>query len=84
MTRYKIYVSAILDLYDRRIVVYHIGDSNNNLLVLDTLDGVVRENPDVYPLFHNDRGFQYTNRIFHEKLEAAGMTQSMPRVAKYN
>jgi len=27
-------------------------------------------------------GGQYTNRAFHSKLEAAGMTQSMSRVAK--
>ena len=32
--------------------------------------------------FHSDRGFQYTNRTFHHKLEKAGMTQSMSRVAK--
>ena len=40
------------------------------------------KNPDAHPLFHSDRGFQYTNRIFHAKLEDAGMTQSMSRVAK--
>lgn len=34
------------------------------------------------PLCHSDRGFQYTNRAFHAKLEAVGMTQSMSRVAK--
>ncbi len=31
---------------------------------------------------NSDRGFQYTNCAFHAKLEAAGMTQSMSRVAK--
>ena len=51
--KHKVYLSAILDLYDRRIV-----------------------------LCHSDRGFQYTNRTFHTKLEKAGMTQSMSRVAK--
>ena len=38
--------------------------------------------PGAKPLFHSDRGFQYTNRSFHARLEAAGMTQSMSRVAK--
>lgn len=28
------------------------------------------------------RGFQYTNQAFHNKLESAGITQSMSRVAK--
>ncbi len=80
--KHKVYLSAILDLYDRRIVSYIIGDSNNNALVFDTFDNAVEENPDAHPLFHSDRGFQYTCRTFHSKLEAAGMKQSMSRVAK--
>ncbi len=45
--------------------------------------GVTRDkaNPDAHPLFHSDRGFQYTSRAFHQKLVQAGMTQSMSRVA---
>ena len=77
----KVYLSAILDLYDRRIVAFVIRDSNDNPLVYDTFDAAVAANPDAHPLFHSDRGFQYTNRTFHAKLEAAGMTQSMSRVA---
>lgn len=80
--RHKVYLSAILDLYDRRIVSYVISNSNNNALVFDTLDAAIEANPDAHPLFHSDRGFQYTNRVFHAKLEVAGMTQSMSRVAK--
>jgi transposase InsO family protein len=79
---HKLYLSAILDLYDKRIVSRVIGDSNNNSLVFDTFDAAIAENPGAKPLCHSDRGFQYTNRAFHAKLEAAGMTQSMSRVAK--
>ena len=79
---HKVYLSAILDLYDRRIVSYVIGDSNNNPLVFDTFDAAIAANPGATPLCHSDRGFQYTNRLFHAKLEAAGMTQRMSRVAK--
>ncbi len=79
---HKVYLSAILDLYDRRIVSFVIGDSNNNALVFDTFDAAIEANPDAHPLFHSDSGYQYTNRIFHEKLEKAGMTHSMARVAK--
>ena len=78
----KVYISAILDLYDRRIVAYVIGDSNNNPLVFDTFDKAVELNPDARPIFHSDRGFQYTNQIFYEKLVKQGMTQSMSRVGK--
>ena len=78
---HKLYLSVILDLCDRRPVAYVLGDSNNNQLVFDTFDLAVSLNPDAHPIFHSDRGFQYTSRVFHHKLEQAGMTQSMSRVA---
>ena len=79
---HKLYLSAILDLYDRRIVSFVIRDRNDNPLVFDTLDAAIAANPDAHPLFHSDRGFQYTNRIFYNKLQAAEMKQSMSRVGK--
>lgn len=78
---HKVYLSAILDLCDRRIVSYVLRDSNDNKLVFDTFDIAVAENPDAKPIFHSDRGFQYTNRVFHQKLVDQGMIQSMSRVA---
>lgn len=78
---HKLYLSVILDLCDRRPVAYVLGDSNNNQLVFDTFDQAVTLNPDAKPIFHSDRGYQYTSRAFHHKLEQAGMTQSMSRVA---
>lgn len=78
---HKIYLSAILDLCDRRPVAFEISDYNNNKLVFDTFDAAVAANPDAHPIFHSDRGFQYTSRVFHQKLVDAGMTQSMSRVA---
>lgn len=80
-TIHKIYLSAILDLYDRRIVSYVISERNDNPLVFKTFEKALKRNPGVTPLFHSDRGFQYTNRAFHHKLEKAGMRQSMSRVA---
>ncbi len=79
---HKVYLSAILDLYDRRIVAYAVSDRNDNPLVFKTFDRAVKANPGAHPLFHSDRGFQYTSRTFHHKLEKVGMTQSMSRVAK--
>ena len=78
----KLYLSAILDLYDRRIIAYKIGDSNNNELVFATFDEARSLYPDAKPIFHSDRGFQYTNKIFHQKLVEAGMIQSMSRVGR--
>lgn len=79
---HKVYLSAILDLYDRRIVSYVIGDSNNKELVFKTFDIAIAANPGATPPCHSDRGFQYTNRGFHAKLETAGIRQSMSRIAK--
>ena len=78
----KVYLSAILDLYDRRIVSYVIRDTNDNPLVFDTFRAAIATEPDAHPLCHSDRGFQYTCRPFHHMLTKAGMTQSMSRVAK--
>lgn len=78
----KLYLSAILDWYDRRIVAYKIGTSNNNQLVFDTFDEAMRKHPTAHPLVHSDRGFAYTNKMFFDKLRKAGMRQSMSRVGR--
>ena len=77
----KLYLSVILDLCDRRPVAYVYGDHNDNPLVFNTFDKAVAENPGVTPLFHSDRGYQYTSKEFRQKILNAGMTQSMSRVA---
>lgn len=78
----KAYLSAILDLGDKSIVAFVLGHSNNNELVFKTFDMAHKEYPYATPLFHSDRGFQYTSKKFHKKLLDAGMTQSMSRVAR--
>ena len=78
---HKLYLSTILDLCDLRPVAYVISDHNDNKLVLDTFDAAVAANPDARPIFHRDRGSQYTSKEFHKRLEQAGMIQSMSRVA---
>lgn len=78
----KLYLSAILDLHDRSIVSYQLGDSNNNQLVFKTLDQAIAKNPDASPLFHSDRGFQYTNKKFKLKLDRINAIQSMSPVGR--
>ena len=78
----KLFLSAILDLKDKSIVSYEIGNRNTKKLVFDTFDSAVDKYPKANPLFHSDRGFQYTSRDFKAKLDAAGMTQSMSRVGR--
>lgn len=79
-TYQKLYLSAILDLYDRTPVAYVISRRNDNKLVFDTYEKAIEANPEAKPLFHSDRGFQYTNKSFQAKLRKQGMEQSMSRV----
>lgn len=78
----KLYLSAILDLKCRDIVSFAIGRHNNNQLVFDTFDLAIRKHPDAHPLFHSDRGYQYTSKLFKARLDKQGMAQSMSRVGK--
>lgn len=80
MSNKKLYLSEIIDLYDRSIVAYTLSNSNNNKLVFDTLDLAIDYNPGATPLFHSDRDFQYTNKVFQKKLQDNNMKQSMSRV----
>lgn len=76
----KLYLSAIIDLYDRFPVAHVISARNDNRLVFKTFDKAISANPDAKPIFHSDRGFQYTSETFKKKLEKQGMEQSMSRV----
>jgi len=76
----KIYLSAILDLYDRYPVAYVLSSRNDNKLVFKTFDKAIKDNPLSKPIFHSDRGFQYTSTVFQRKLKEQEMKQSMSRV----
>lgn len=78
----KVFISTIIDLYDRYPVGINVSTKNDTILVNQTLDKAIEENPDAQPLFHSDRGFQYTRAAFKKKLERIGMTQSMSRVSR--
>ena len=76
----KLYLSAIIDLYDRYPVAYVVSARNDNRLVFKTFDKAVAANPSAKPIFHSDRGFQYTSKVFKKKLENQEMKRSMSRV----
>lgn len=76
----KLYLSVIIDLYDRYPVAYVISSRNDNNLVFRTFDKAIKDNQDAKPIFHSDRGFQYTSRAFQRKLKDQEMQQSMSRV----
>jgi transposase InsO family protein len=76
----KLYLSAILDLYDRYPVSYVVSCRNDNNLIFKTFNKAIATNPDAKPVFHSDRGFQYTSKVFQKKLKEQEMKQSMSRV----
>lgn len=79
----KIYLSAIYDLGSGKIVSHVLGSSNNNQLVFETFDKAVNTVTDTEGIiFHSDRGFQYTSRLFKNKLNQHNMIQSMSRVGR--
>ena len=75
-------IQEIIDLYDNSIVSYVVGHSNNNKLVFDTLDIAVANNPTAKPIFHSDRGYQYTSKNFKAKLDKISATQIMSRAGR--
>lgn len=81
-TTTKLYLSAIIDLFDNSVVAHKLGTSNNNPLVFETYDLAILNNPDAKPIFHSDRGYQYTSRTFKHMLDKQGATQSMSRVGR--
>nr|WP_281273713.1 IS3 family transposase [Vagococcus acidifermentans] len=65
----KAYISAIIDRYDMSIVSYIIGKSNNNELVMKTIEQGFKDNPNTSPIIHSDRGFQYTSNSYKQLSE---------------
>ncbi len=47
-----------------------------------TAEKAVGKFPNTKPVFHSDRGFQYTSKTFRAKLDRAGMQQSMSRAGR--
>ena len=78
----KLYPSVILDLCGNRPVSYGYGDHNDNRIVFNTFDKALLADPGAKPVFHSDRGYQYTSKTFQRKIADAGMTQGMSRVGR--
>ncbi|AUD62228.1 transposase [Tenericutes bacterium MO-XQ] len=81
-TGQKLYMCAIMDLYDNSIISYELSTSNNNALVFSTFKKAIKKYPNAKPIFHSDRGYQYTSKKFKQMLDKQGMIQSMSRVGK--
>jgi len=73
-----VYLALIMDLYSRKIVGYHCGDSLEAIGCIKALQRASEELPeDCQPIHHSDRGCQYCCHDYVERLDEQGMAISM-------
>lgn len=72
----KLYLSSIMDLYNREIVAYSISDVQDTNFVLDTLNQL--ELPKG-AILHSDQGSVYTSKVYSQLCMEKGITRSMSR-----
>jgi len=74
-----LYLTIILDLFDRRIVGWALSERmHSQVTTIAALeDAVRREHPAPGLIFHSDRGSQYASKDFRKRLATHTMTQSM-------
>ena len=76
----KVYLSPVMDLFNREIVSYSISLSPNLEQVREMLNGLFEKLPDdATPIFHSDQGWQYQHAEYQRLLSEHNITQSMSR-----
>ncbi len=76
----KLYLSPIIDLYNKEIVSYNISVHPNFAQTISMLKAAFRklpDNPDL--ILHSDQGWQYQMKQYRRALEDKGIKQSMSR-----
>jgi len=78
----KLYLSPVMDLFDRQIISHTISSSPNLALTNASLrEALSCLEHGQQPLVHSDQGFQYQHASWRTLLEGAGAVQSMSRKA---
>ena len=72
----KLYLSSIIDLYNREIVAYTISDCQDTDFVLDTLHQLELPQGEI---LHSDQGSVYTSKAYYQACVEKGITRSMSR-----
>ncbi len=76
----KIYLSPVMDLFNREIVSYSISLSPNLEQIREMLNGLFAKLPDdATPVFHSDQGWQYQHAEYQRLLAEHHIIQSMSR-----
>ena len=76
----KLYLSPVLDLFNREIISYSLSERPVMEMVNTMLcDAFSKLEQGDAPLLHSDQGWQYRMAGYRAKLKAKGVTQSMSR-----
>lgn len=76
----KLYLSPILDLFNGEIITYTLGTRPTYNLVGEMLEkGLERLKDTDELLIHSDQGWHYQMKQYRDRLQKAGITQSMSR-----
>jgi transposase InsO family protein len=79
---YKVWLSAIIDLYCNSILRWQLNHSGDTNEVKATFEGAFKIAPGVHPMVQTDRGALYTSREFGPYVTAHELNHSMSRVGK--
>lgn len=72
----KLYLSSIMDLYNREIIAYTISDKQDTDFVLDTLEQLEFSQG---VTLHSDQGSVYTSKAYYQTCKEKGIIRSMSR-----
>ena len=76
----KLYVSAVFDCFDSRVVGLAMDTNMNAELCVQTLENAVKAEPGIRgAIIHSDRGSQYTSQVYRDAVCKYGIKQSMNR-----
>jgi len=76
---HKLYLSPVMDLFDRQIIAHRIRTAPTLELSHGSLRDAFRASPGATPVVHSDQGVHYQHRSWRKILDDVGATQSMSR-----
>jgi len=75
-----LYLASMIDLYNREVVGWAMGEHNDTALTLNALDMALEfRNPPEGLIHHSDRGSTYTATDYRDALSSRGIECSMSR-----
>jgi len=75
----KLYLSPVLDGFNREIISYNLSTSPNLVQMKAMLEQAFTENHYENTILHSDQGWQYQHDFYHHFLEDKGIQPSMSR-----